>query len=290
MSAAADKAALLARVMVRIVRDLKAKSYDQFVAAYSNPGHEPDAFERRDREINFTLTFSKTCWYDVHAEFNSPIGPWVTAAGAGDDLGVFITASEEGAIDVDVHLAAERLPGRDAHSVIRALKRAPGFGAFKEIEAPLKQVPEGPASLMTPAQHRVRAAELRAQPSAKAKELAEQHEVVAQMLERRASPAGQKLTQTPPTEPPPALAKPRLTERLTTAAIAPVLVLWYFAGPITYVVAVVDTWHSRASVPVKLLLNLTLDAFEAAIWPIIWPIWIVEYLAGLPSPLRILFG
>jgi len=71
---------------------------------------------------------------------------------------------------------------------------------------------------------------------------------------------------------------------------SPLLAAWYIAGPVTYIVAVADTWHSPASVPVKLLISLTLDAILAGVWPVAWLLWIIEYFAGLPSPLRLLFG
>lgn len=62
------------------------------------------------------------------------------------------------------------------------------------------------------------------------------------------------------------------------------------AGPVTYIINVVDTWHSRSSVFIKLLMNLTLDAILAAIWPITWVIWIVQSAAGQISVPARVFG
>ena len=66
--------------------------------------------------------------------------------------------------------------------------------------------------------------------------------------------------------------------------------VYMFAGPITFIVLVVDTWQSRASVPVKLLLSLTLDAFLAAIWPITWLLWAIQWMAGSETALVRVFG
>lgn len=57
-------------------------------------------------------------------------------------------------------------------------------------------------------------------------------------------------------------------------------VAFALGGLITYIINVVDTWQGHNSVVVKLLLNLTLDAFLAFIWPVTWILWLVMYLAG----------
>jgi hypothetical protein len=67
-------------------------------------------------------------------------------------------------------------------------------------------------------------------------------------------------------------------------------ILWVVAGPVTYIICVIDTWSERSSVFVKLLINLTLDAFLGAIWPITWAIWIVMQMAGSATPLKTVFG
>lgn len=65
--------------------------------------------------------------------------------------------------------------------------------------------------------------------------------------------------------------------------LAPFGVVFMLGGPITYIINVVDTWHSHASVIVKLLLNLTLDAILSIMWPITWLLWLIMYLAGSDS-------
>ena len=82
----------------------------------------------------------------------------------------------------------------------------------------------------------------------------------------------------------------RVKEGVQAAFMAPLIFLWIVAGPITYILNVVDTWRGSASVVVKLIINLTLDAFLAAIWPITWMLWIIYHLNGKSTPLRLLFG
>ncbi len=82
----------------------------------------------------------------------------------------------------------------------------------------------------------------------------------------------------------------KIKEGFTTALMIPVFILWSIAGPVTYILNVVDTWRGSASVMVKILINLTLDALLAAIWPITWFLCIIMHLNGKSTPLRILFG
>jgi len=70
----------------------------------------------------------------------------------------------------------------------------------------------------------------------------------------------------------------------------PATIAYVIAGPVTYILNVVDTWQGNSSIIVKLLINLTLDAFLAAIWPVTWVLWIVLHLSGQHTPLRLLFG
>jgi hypothetical protein len=67
-------------------------------------------------------------------------------------------------------------------------------------------------------------------------------------------------------------------------------IVWMLAGPITYIICVVDTWSGRSEVWLKIVINLTLDAFLAFIWPITWMLWGVMYLAGAESPLTRALG
>jgi hypothetical protein len=66
------------------------------------------------------------------------------------------------------------------------------------------------------------------------------------------------------------------------------ILLAVIATPLTFILNVIETWHGTASVPVKLLVNVTLDAFLAAIWPITWILWVVGAWLGYPTPLSLL--
>jgi hypothetical protein len=79
-------------------------------------------------------------------------------------------------------------------------------------------------------------------------------------------------------------------ERLSSTLRVPLGIVWVLASPVTYILLVVDTWHGRANVVVKLLVCVTFDAFLAAIWPITWILWIAMYFLGWHTPLRLLFG
>lgn len=67
-------------------------------------------------------------------------------------------------------------------------------------------------------------------------------------------------------------------------------IVWTIAGPITYIVLVVDTWSSYRSVVTKILIALTLDAFLAMIWPITWALWIISHLMGGETPISTVLG
>lgn len=70
---------------------------------------------------------------------------------------------------------------------------------------------------------------------------------------------------------------------------APLGILVMLGGPITYILNVVDTWQGSAGVVVKILINLTIDAALAFIWPITWVIWLIMYMADSdPTPARVL--
>jgi hypothetical protein len=60
------------------------------------------------------------------------------------------------------------------------------------------------------------------------------------------------------------------------------------ATPLTFVLNVIQTWQGAAPVPLKLLLNVTVGPFLAAIWPITWMIWAVWAWLGHPTPLSLL--
>ena len=61
------------------------------------------------------------------------------------------------------------------------------------------------------------------------------------------------------------------------------------ATTLTFILNVIETWQGSASVPTKLLINVTLDVFLAAIWPITWMIWAVWAWLGHPTPLSFLW-
>ena len=78
-------------------------------------------------------------------------------------------------------------------------------------------------------------------------------------------------------------------ERVAQVLMVPLAIAWSLAGPITYIISVVDTWHTRMSVFWKLFFNLTLDALLAGIWPITWVIWGIRHSLGSQTPLDLLF-
>lgn len=69
------------------------------------------------------------------------------------------------------------------------------------------------------------------------------------------------------------------------------LVLFMFAGPVTFILGVIDTWQTDLPVWGKLLINLTFDAALAVIWPITWLLWIAgEILNIWTTPLSSVLG
>jgi hypothetical protein len=100
------RAKLLARMISLIMHGLKTKPYEQFVASFSNPGEEPDAFDRSNRELHFQMRISPTCWYGSTASYPLRETPWVSLHGGGDDFGVLITVSPNAGITVGLHLAS----------------------------------------------------------------------------------------------------------------------------------------------------------------------------------------
>lgn len=68
-------------------------------------------------------------------------------------------------------------------------------------------------------------------------------------------------------------------------------IIWMLAGPVTFIINVVDTWQSNMSVLGKLAMNLTLDAILAFLWPVTWLIWIGKYAMGsYDTPLTSVLG
>jgi hypothetical protein len=62
-SAVEKRAKLLARMTTLIMRGLQTKTYEQFIASFSNPDGEPDASERQRHELHFQMRISPTCEY-----------------------------------------------------------------------------------------------------------------------------------------------------------------------------------------------------------------------------------
>lgn len=79
-------------------------------------------------------------------------------------------------------------------------------------------------------------------------------------------------------------------ERRVDILMVPLGIAWSVAGPLTYVLAVVHTWTQASSIAWKLLMNLTMDAILASVWPVTWAFWTIKHLTGGDTPLRLLFG
>lgn len=130
-----QRAKLMARMLQLIINGLRTKSYEQFVTSFSNPGGEPDALDRMDRELCFRMRVSPSVWYDATASYACQ-PPLVSIQGGGDDFGVFIIASTEpdDTVKVDLHVAPGLGTGRDAHAMVRALQKMPGWSSYEASE------------------------------------------------------------------------------------------------------------------------------------------------------------
>jgi hypothetical protein len=67
------RAKQIARMVLVIIDGLQTKTYEQFVAIFSNPGNVPSTQQRDNRELSFQMQFSSSCWYDAIATY--PRGP-----------------------------------------------------------------------------------------------------------------------------------------------------------------------------------------------------------------------
>jgi len=133
--AAVDRRAKrLARIVAVIVRGLQTKSYEQFIASFSNPGSEPDAPDRLSRDHRFQMRISPTCWYDAFASYPLGESPSILIQGGGDDFGVFIAADTQSTATVDLNLARGQRAGRDAEAMVRSLRAMHGFTSYAETE------------------------------------------------------------------------------------------------------------------------------------------------------------
>jgi hypothetical protein len=133
-AAVEERAKLLARMVALILRGLQTKTYEQFIASFSNPGGEPDPLERQSHILHFLMRISPTCEYYATARYPRDDPPWASLQGDGDDFGVFITISQSGEITVGLHLESGEVAGRDAQAVVRSLTAMPGFTSFSGLE------------------------------------------------------------------------------------------------------------------------------------------------------------
>ena len=119
-----QRAKLMGRMVMLLTDGLCTKSYNQFIASYSNPGDEPSRFEMR---------FSPTCWYEATACLAQKAQPWIYIEGGGDDCGVFISvrvpadANVPSGPIVDLHVPRGAKRGHDARAMVRALRDIPGW-------------------------------------------------------------------------------------------------------------------------------------------------------------------
>ena len=130
------RAKLLARMVALIMHGLETKTYEQFIASFSNPGTEPDASERQRYELHFQMRIEPKCGYDGMACYLPSEPPWATLKGHGADFGVFITIFGVGTT-VDLHLNSGEKAGRDASAIVRRLTAMPGFRSFSALEQSL---------------------------------------------------------------------------------------------------------------------------------------------------------
>jgi hypothetical protein len=133
-SAVEKRAKRLARMTPLIMHGLQTKTYEQFIASFSNPGREPDASERQRNELHILMRISPTCEYYATACYPRDEPPWAFLQGDGDDFGVFTTLSQSDEITVGLHLGSGETAGRDAQAIVRILTAMPGFRSFSALE------------------------------------------------------------------------------------------------------------------------------------------------------------
>jgi hypothetical protein len=133
-SAIEERAKVLGRMIPLIVSGLRSKSYDAFIAAFSNPGNEPGESERAVRRVHFRLQLSSSCWYDAIASYPLGSPPWVVLRGGGDDFGVVIrTDAEHREVTLDYDPSKGSV-GPDAFEMLAALYRTvEGARAMGEV-------------------------------------------------------------------------------------------------------------------------------------------------------------
>jgi hypothetical protein len=140
-----ERAKLLGRMIALIVHSLRTKSYEEFVASYSNPGQEPNALKRLSHKAHFQMRISPRCWYDATVSYAGEKSPSLRIVGGGDDFGVLITTgASDHSLMVDFDPADAKKPGRDAQVMVRALLQLPGYRTFASTEESLGVLPDHP--------------------------------------------------------------------------------------------------------------------------------------------------
>jgi hypothetical protein len=133
-AAVEERAKLLARMTALVLHGLQTKTYEQFIASFSNPGGEPDASERQSHKLHFLMRISPTCEYVATACYPRDEPSWAFLQGDGDDFGVFVTISHSADITVGLHLHSGESAGRDARAIVRILTAMPGITSFSALE------------------------------------------------------------------------------------------------------------------------------------------------------------
>lgn len=132
------RASQLVRMLALIQNALKTKSYDEFIASFSNPSEEPDVFDRHRLEHHFMMKISATCWYSGTATYAESSPPFLSLLGGGDDYGVFITAgAESDSVMLNFRVPIGQRAGRDARAMMRALRASKGWTSMADIEREL---------------------------------------------------------------------------------------------------------------------------------------------------------
>lgn len=62
------------------------------------------------------------------------------------------------------------------------------------------------------------------------------------------------------------------------------------AGPITYIICVIDTWSDMSSVLWKLFIGLILDIVLATLWPVTWFLSLLLEAFGTRTPITTVLG
>jgi hypothetical protein len=135
-----ERAKKVARMLFFIKHSMQTKTYDQFVASFSNPDDQPNVLKRYDHRAHFTMHMSESCWYnaDVAYPHNGHGTGSVTLHGGGDDFGVFITAAPaDDLASVDLHVAFDEKAGRDAKSMVRTLEAMPKWTRAEPVDGDL---------------------------------------------------------------------------------------------------------------------------------------------------------